>query len=710
MPKAHSGGLAGFAAVLALCLVLGLLVRSTTFPPAGSPLHDILRARSAAAAAAVAAAAPPPPGRPLAQPSYLTPPLSAAAAPRLDAAAPWPPAFEPFPAQPRVYDLRACECTLGGARYAGRFEGAPELGEAAEGEVACFCPSSLRAGAALAPCPPHVTLDYLTEAPEQDFCTLQDYTGYAGCSAECTAEQGGAVTWTLGQRCAVPGAGGGSSGSGSGGGAPALPPCPPLLVPFPHWRMRTRPAASQFNVNNQPPPPVTWEPSAVVDLRGLQCELHPGSGGRERCFVADAAQGRILCPAHVTSAYLRAPPTEGPHALSPDMAEKCSPAQARRVYCTVSCQPGNERAVWQAHDIAWCYSRENAWACPSMRPEALVPAAQFAVAAWSEPSPSPLPCHAAAAAGVALPRLEGITLAILTHEPVAFRASMASYEERGLFDLAVDFVVYLNQRSPALEAIVAEHAARHPGLIRVLGTAANVGIAAGVVELVRAAKQPHVLFLERDFWLVEPGACVVQQLLAGVALLATGRVHVVRYRHRVRAGRPNWAEDFYRGHEDDVFTSAQPNLACNLFYWVPEPHKRWPDAFEVCGASPQFLCSDSADCNWTNNPQLFSVQWWREEYEPYLPTQPKDDIGAHSEGRGGGGVGERATRAPRRSHPTFSLLSLSSPSSSLSLSPPLARAPLRRVLHERGHCQKWRELLERAALGGGAGGGPVPAH
>jgi hypothetical protein len=120
----------------------------------------------------------------------------------------------------------------------------------------------------------------------------------------------------------------------------------------------------------------------------------------------------------------------------------------------------------------------------------------------------------------------------------------------------------------------------------------------------------------------------VQQLLAGVALLGTGRVHVVRYRHRVRAGRPNWAEDFYRGHEDDVFTSGQPNLACNLFYWVPEPHRRWPDAFSVCGDSPQFLCSDSADCNWTNNPQLFAVQWWREEYEPYLPTQPKDDIGA----------------------------------------------------------------------------------
>ena len=42
------------------------------------------------------------------------------------------------------------------------------------------------------------------------------------------------------------------------------------------------------------------------------------------------------------------------------------------------------------------------------------------------------------------------------------------------------------------------------------------------------------------------------------------------------------AERMYRGHEDDVFKSSQPNLFCNTFYWVDEPEKRWPDKIWFC--------------------------------------------------------------------------------------------------------------------------------
>lgn len=29
---------------------------------------------------------------------------------------------------------------------------------------------------------------------------------------------------------------------------------------------------------------------------------------------------------------------------------------------------------------------------------------------------------------------------------------------------------------------------------------------------------------------------------------------------------------------------------------------------------PQMHCSDSFYCNWTNNPQIWSVDWWNREY------------------------------------------------------------------------------------------------
>ena len=614
------------AGVVALGFLVGHLVRTLNFPPLHSAPRDILRHAQGAAAAALAGSLPEVPRRlaaPAPQPPAAAPaPSSPSPAALMDASTPWPPAFLPLPPLPRAYDLRNCECAVGSARYAGRFEGPLELGLVEEGAAACACTPP--GGRDPVPCPASVGLDYLTEAHGQDFCTLRRYTGYASCTVDCSD---GRVAWALGQRCQEPSSDGGS-------GAPGLPPCPLPLAPVTNWRAKS-PDSKLFNVNNAPPPPVTWDPAAVVDLRGLKCEIAPpppgsapGAQGTEVCFMDDRAQGRTLCPAYVTSAYLRAPPTEGAHAITPHMADRCSPLHGAHSYCTVACQPGNDAVVWSEHDIAWCYSRENGWACPSMRPEALVPMASFTVPPWSAPSPSPAPCHAAHAAGVRLGKVEGVTMAILAHEPLAFERSMATYEELGLFDVAVEILVYLNLRSPELEAIVDQHAAARPGLIRVLGTPANIGIAAAFNELNRAASHPFVLFLERDFWLVEPGACIVQQLEAGKALLDTGKVHVVRYRHKVMAGRPNWAESFYRGHEDDVFSSRQPNLACNHFYWVDEPHRRWPDKFFLCGTDPEFLCSDSYDCNWTNNPQLYRVDWWRAEYEEYLPTNPKDDIGA----------------------------------------------------------------------------------
>jgi hypothetical protein len=64
-------------------------------------------------------------------------------------------------------------------------------------------------------------------------------------------------------------------------------------------------------------------------------------------------------------------------------------------------------------------------------------------------------------------------------------------------------------------------------------------------------------------------------------------------------------------------TGRQPNLFCNVFYWVPEPEKRWPDKFKICskpGSKVTLWCSDSYYCNWTNNPQIWSIKWWNEAY------------------------------------------------------------------------------------------------
>ena len=207
-------------------------------------------------------------------------------------------------------------------------------------------------------------------------------------------------------------------------------------------------------------------------------------------------------------------------------------------------------------------------------------------------------------------------MGLLTHEPRSFAESMESYERHGLFSSVREFLIYINNRDAATEAVAQAYVDRFPGLFRVLGTPANVGITHGMLALTAAATQPYFLFMERDFQLVEPATCVLEELRAGVDLIKAGAAQVVRYRHKWRAGRPNWAYRFFAGHEDDAFRTWQPNLGCNCHYWMDNDElvSRWPQYFWRCGADPEMLCSDSYYCNWTNNPQMWAIDWWNREY------------------------------------------------------------------------------------------------
>ena len=508
------------------------------------------------------------------------------AAAALPNARPWPLAFKTFispspsaqPEAPAWFDTRNCECAV------------PAVGDAAawvaKGRVQKFA-SLLRDATCTCNdgvCPPDVNPSFITEAVGQDVCSLRRMTGYS-CTLGCFGADK-PVSW-YGHSC----------------GKDGEPACP-LLVVTPSPTSTPSPTTPAAIVA----PVVTWDASDRADLRGLSCEM---LDGKEVCFSEDT-QGRVVCPDFVTSRYLRDPPASGPYAVEGDITVKCGPEYAKSYYCTAHCQPGNSRVQWWTHDIAWCYSKDGAWACPSMH--ATVPKASFTVKPWSEPVGPVTPCQIAAAAGTKVGVIANLTVGLLTHEPRAFALSMATYEERGFFSLVPEFIIYMNGRSPALEDVVAPYIKKHPGVFKLMGTSTNVGIARGMVELTNAASNPYFLFLERDFWLVEPDTCAYEQLTAGMALLDTGSVHVVRYRHRKKAGRPNWAENFFKGHEDDAFVGRQPNLACNIYYWVPDVETRYPDHFKECGKDPQMLCSDSYYCNWTNNPQLWLVSWWNKEY------------------------------------------------------------------------------------------------
>jgi hypothetical protein len=81
-----------------------------------------------------------------------------------------------------------------------------------------------------------------------------------------------------------------------------------------------------------------------------------------------------------------------------------------------------------------------------------------------------------------------------------------------------ELIVFVNNRSAAMDAVL-EPYTRPPYNVRVMGDGNNYGITWPLTWLIGNATNEHVLFLEKDFQLVESLECAVEQLRIGVTML-----------------------------------------------------------------------------------------------------------------------------------------------------------------------------------------------
>jgi hypothetical protein len=223
--------------------------------------------------------------------------------------------------------------------------------------------------------------------------------------------------------------------------------------------------------------------------------------------------------------------------------------------------------------------------------------------------------------------LANTTIGVLTHEAAAFAASLQTYEERGLLALVGEVVVFMNKRSRDMDEALAPFLRRWPGLFVVLdagltpeGAPDNWSIAAAINTMVSAAGRRFFLLLERDFQLVEPDTCALEQLRAAEELLDAGEANVVRMRSRRFDGLPNRGAELFQGKEWIAFDVRHwggfAKYVCTMYHWIEEPHKRYPDVFRECASASgvPFYCTTSMHCDWTNNPVMFEKGWWQREY------------------------------------------------------------------------------------------------
>ena len=122
--------------------------------------------------------------------------------------------------------------------------------------------------------------------------------------------------------------------------------------------------------------------------------------------------------------------------------------------------------------------------------------------------PDPVtPCEQRALDGGKPPGvLEDVSVGMLTHESRSMGDSLATYDALGFFDVIPEFMVYVNKRTPEIDAVLAPYVTKYAPKFRVLGDATNVGIARGMIALTRNATKPYFLFLVRGR--AGRGACV----------------------------------------------------------------------------------------------------------------------------------------------------------------------------------------------------------
>ena len=306
---------------------------------------------------------------------------------------------------------------------------------------------------------------------------------------------------------------------------------------------------------------------------------------------------RDICPSYVNSLYL-------------SLAEDYRSCDSPGAYCTVTCQDKADKVGWNIRTLDWCAIQEDPGACKPIPPK--IAFEKFYLQEWREPTRPVQPCHIMTAQQVdkLKQQLKPITVGVLTRgrELPVLRNSMDTWVEGGFIEAVSEFIIMVNENTAEMTQYLAKYQ-QAPYNIKVMVNPTNLGISKALNWLMGNATSDYFLFMEKDFRQVEPEACVVQQLSVGVDLLESETADMVKFRSRYNAGKPNYAEIIYKTREDAVFR-IQPNLLCNFYHWIDEPHQRWPNHFEICHSHPLFYCVKSQFCNWTNNPILIKTQWW----------------------------------------------------------------------------------------------------
>lgn len=229
-----------------------------------------------------------------------------------------------------------------------------------------------------------------------------------------------------------------------------------------------------------------------------------------------------------------------------------------------------------------------------------------------------------------VPQKEDDSLALIVsvyNEYLSLESSMKSWKANGLLEYVQETYLYIDGGDPEIREKI-ESVGKAFGFT-VMNEETNLGLGKALANLMRAVKSRFVLFLEKDWKLVEPRQTVIEQLDLAKRMLFDkhngSRADVVKFRSRLNHGHPNIhpSKTDPPQWDDDAGVNMwltqpgwEPHLFCNGYHYKKDdfllsnyPHRMWK-----CGCDYSYWCFDAGQCGWTNNPIMYNRQWWTDTF------------------------------------------------------------------------------------------------
>jgi len=138
--------------------------------------------------------------------------------------------------------------------------------------------------------------------------------------------------------------------------------------------------------------------------------------------------------------------------------------------------------------------------------------------------------------------------------------SISSYYKNGLLQYVDEVVIFFNGWLETLSLnyqklnIIEEYNKKlGKSLIRYIKSNDNIRIGEALDYLIGNATKPNILFLEKDWELIENKDVMKRRIRRGLELLHRRIATVVRYRHRKNPGDPNWSAILFQDAEEYLF-------------------------------------------------------------------------------------------------------------------------------------------------------------